>query len=31
VQHREASLVEQVIPFVFMGIYLALGMGVVMR
>jgi hypothetical protein len=31
VEHREASLVEQVVPFVFMSIYLTLGIGVLVR
>lgn len=31
VKHREASLVEQVIPFVFMFIYLALGIRVLVQ
>ncbi len=31
VKHREASLVEQVIPFVFMFIYLALGLRVLVQ
>jgi hypothetical protein len=30
-KHREASLVEQTIPFVFMGIYVALGIRVLMQ
>lgn len=31
VTHREATVVEQVIPFVFMGIYLILGLRVIIR
>ncbi len=31
VKHREATVVEQVIPFVFVGIYLALGLGVLVQ
>lgn len=31
VQHREATVVEQVIPFVFMAIYLALGIRVLLH
>lgn len=31
VKHREATIVEQVIPFVFMGIYVALGVRVVLQ
>ena len=31
VEHREASLVEQVVPFVFIAIYLTLGVGVLVR
>jgi hypothetical protein len=31
VTHREATVVEQVIPFVFMGIYLALGLRVIIQ
>lgn len=31
VKHREATVVEQVIPFVFMGIYAALALRVVLR
>ncbi len=30
-QHREATVVEQVVPFVFMGIYLALGVRVLLQ